>query len=150
MSRGPVETALLAACKAARIAAGHSQAELGRRIGRQSSTICRWESGEMSITLDDAVKIGDACGVSLASLLGSAGLAQGPSRPVGHPAAADLRALRRSRGLTQVQVAKLIGIPTSTLAARENGENEPTWTDLQEWAAALGFEVVLGFRPVPA
>lgn len=65
-----------------------------------------------------------------------------------HPIATDLRLLRTSRGLTQAQVAKLLGVPVSTFAAWENGQNGPSWAGLVEWSAALGMRLIHGFLPV--
>lgn len=43
--------------KAARINANMTQAELGKKIGRNPSTILNWENGKTKIPLDDFKKI---------------------------------------------------------------------------------------------
>lgn len=43
--------------KAARINANLTQAELGKKIGRNPSTILNWENGNTKIPLDDFKKI---------------------------------------------------------------------------------------------
>ncbi len=43
--------------KAARINANMTQAELGKKIGRNPSTILNWENGNTKIPLDDFKKI---------------------------------------------------------------------------------------------
>jgi transcriptional regulator with XRE-family HTH domain len=49
----------------------------------------------------------------------------------------SLELLRRKRGLTQVQLAKLAGLPRSTLTNLESGEGNPSLNNLAKLAAAL-------------
>lgn len=46
--------------------------------------------------------------------------------------------LRKSRGLTQDQLAKISGIPRTTLSHIESGEGNPSLTTLSKLALALG------------
>jgi transcriptional regulator with XRE-family HTH domain len=49
----------------ARLRAGLTQAELGRRIGRPQSQIARWESGRVEPSLETLVKLTRACDFEL-------------------------------------------------------------------------------------
>jgi transcriptional regulator with XRE-family HTH domain len=49
----------------ARLRAGLTQAELGRRSGRPQSTIARWESGAVDPGLETLVEVVRACGLEL-------------------------------------------------------------------------------------
>ncbi len=51
--------------------------------------------------------------------------------------AANLRHIRERRGLTQGQLAKLCGVPRSTVGNIETGESNPTLSVLGRLAAAL-------------
>jgi transcriptional regulator with XRE-family HTH domain len=49
----------------ARLRAGLTQAELGRRIGRPQSQIARWESGRVEPSLETLCRLVRACGLEL-------------------------------------------------------------------------------------
>jgi transcriptional regulator with XRE-family HTH domain len=49
----------------ARLRAGISQAELGRRVGRPQSQIARWERGEVKPSLETLRELVRACGLEL-------------------------------------------------------------------------------------
>ena len=49
----------------ARLRAGLTQAELGRRIGRSQSQIARWESGRVEPSLETLCRLVRACGLEL-------------------------------------------------------------------------------------
>ena len=55
--------------------------------------------------------------------------------------AANLRYIRERRGLTQVQVAKLAGLPRSTVSQVETGAGNPTLAVLVSLARALGVSI---------
>src|SRR3954467_13285179 len=55
--------------------------------------------------------------------------------------AVNLRYVRERRGLTQAQLAKLSGIPRSTIALVETGSGNPTLTVLSTLAAALQLSI---------
>ena len=57
--------------------------------------------------------------------------------------AAAIRAARLERGMTQAEVAALVGTSQSVIARWETGDHEFTLTSLRRLAAALGrdFEV---------
>lgn len=49
----------------ARLRAGLTQAELGRRVGRPQSQIARWESGRVEPSLETLQRLIRACGLEL-------------------------------------------------------------------------------------
>lgn len=49
----------------ARLRAGLSQAELGRRVGRPQSQIARWETGRVEPSLETLRRLIRACGLEL-------------------------------------------------------------------------------------
>lgn len=55
---------------AARIRHGMSQRELGDKLGVDQSTVSYWETGTNEVTLTKLVRIADAMGEPLDSLLG--------------------------------------------------------------------------------
>lgn len=59
-----------------------------------------------------------------------------------------IRALRRARGLTQEQLAGLVGLERTSITNIESGNQQVTLSKLILIAEALGYELVLDFRPV--
>lgn len=57
---------------------------------------------------------------------------------LGERLGANVRALRESRGMTQVQLAKACGVPRATWANLESGAANPTLAVLSRVARALG------------
>ncbi|MCA9674131.1 MAG: helix-turn-helix transcriptional regulator [Kofleriaceae bacterium] len=55
--------------------------------------------------------------------------------------AANLRSLREARGLTQVQIARMAGVPRATWAHLESGAGNPTLAVLVKVATALQLRV---------
>lgn len=51
--------------RAARLRAGLTQAELGRRLARPQSQIARWESGRVEPSLETLRRLVRACGLEL-------------------------------------------------------------------------------------
>ena len=62
---------------------------------------------------------------------------------------AHLKSLRKSRGLTQVQLAKRLGIGQSRLADIERRPETVSTAQLLNLFAALGVEVLLRLKPAP-
>ncbi len=59
--------------------------------------------------------------------------------------ALELRALREKRGLSQRQLAELVGTTQSAIARLEGGHISPSLPTLDRIAAALGVEVTVTF-----
>lgn len=57
-------------------------------------------------------------------------------------------AARVAKGLTQKQLAEMIGTKQSSVSRLENGTGNPSLAFLQKVAEALGLELVVGFREV--
>lgn len=57
-----------------------------------------------------------------------------------------LRAYRRAAGMTQAQVAELVGVNQSSVSDMERGASNPTLWTLVAYAAAVGVVLV----PMPA
>jgi transcriptional regulator with XRE-family HTH domain len=51
--------------RSARLRAGLTQADLGRRVGRPQSQIARWESGRVEPSLESLRRLIHACGLEL-------------------------------------------------------------------------------------
>ncbi len=56
--------------------------------------------------------------------------------------------LRIERGLTQAQLAELVGTKQPSIARLERGTSEPSLAFLRKLAAALGMRVEISFVPV--
>lgn len=54
-----------------------------------------------------------------------------------------LREARRIQRIKQVCLAADLGVKPDTLAGWEHGRYSPSWRHAQQWARALGYEVVL-------
>ncbi len=62
---------------------------------------------------------------------------------------AHLKSLRRTRGLTQAQLARRLGVRQSRLADIENHPETVASAQLLDLLAALGVEVLLRLKPTP-
>lgn len=67
-----------------------------------------------------------------------------------HTLGADLRALRRARGLKLVQMAETLGRSVGWLSQVERDKSEPSITDLRQIAAAFDVPVSILFRHAAA
>jgi predicted transcriptional regulator len=66
-----------------------------------------------------------------------------------HPIIQQLRMERRAREISQLAIATEIGVGQHSLARHENGHHLPRLDTVSEWAAALGYELVLKKRGEP-
>jgi DNA-binding XRE family transcriptional regulator len=57
----------------------------------------------------------------------------------------EIRALRERKGLSQRQLAELVGTTQSAIARLEAGRNSPSLPTLDRIANALGAEVIISF-----
>lgn len=55
----------------------------------------------------------------------------------------SLQEARSARGLTQLELGGLVGLPQSHISKIENGESDLQWTTLEQIANAVGLSVVL-------
>jgi DNA-binding XRE family transcriptional regulator len=62
--------------------------------------------------------------------------------------AVELRALREKKGLSQRQLAELVGTTQSAIARLEGGHISPSLPTLDRIAAALGTEVTVTFTDI--
>ena len=65
------------------------------------------------------------------------------SRRAPHPIVAELREIRRDRGLTQEAVARRMGRGRKALSQWERGIYTPSVETTDEWATALGVTLAL-------
>ena len=118
-----------AALRAIREAAGLSQTEVARRIGRRQSLVSRWESGDRDPTPFDLVALADCLGVDATNLLVDAGPSASVRRrgsrrlrPTTRAALGRrLRAARTAVGLDAVDTAELCGITPYEVRRLEEG-----------------------------
>lgn len=66
-----------------------------------------------------------------------------PVRPI----IAQLAAARVAAGLTQVDLAKLLHVSRNAVTSWETGARVPPLQRIEEWAAAVGEDLVLVRRP---
>jgi transcriptional regulator with XRE-family HTH domain len=58
---------------------------------------------------------------------------------------ADVRRVRTERGMTQAELASLVGMRQPAIVRIEQGQNVPTWRTLEKIANALGVRVNVSF-----
>lgn len=128
-----------------RLSRGMSQHELAKKVGYEGrSAISKVESGERDISQSMIQKYADALGVTPIYLLN--GSAQ-EAREV--YAMQKLIEVRKSRGLTQKDIADAIGVSRQAYANYEAGNREPDLKNLLKIAEYLGVstDYLLGHDP---
>lgn len=93
----------------ARIAKGLTQKALAEAIGVRTPQISAWELGTLSPSVDALAKIAKVLDVSMEELI---------SVP---QSKTNLKELRKAAGVTQVQLAKIIGVAQSQYSSYESG-----------------------------
>ncbi len=154
-----------AALRAAREATAASRREVAEAVGIRPRTLARIERGHQKPSWPTLEKLCDHVGVSVAVvakrwLLDSFDLS---TNPVASPGI-GLRALRRSRGMTLVELAKASGVSAATLSRFERGltasrllatrvggpdldrDDRDVLLARQQLAAAFGFTDVTSLR----
>ena len=137
---------------------GLTQEDLARLIGRKRTTIAQWEMGERGISHKNFAALVAALNVATRQLLGTARSTSEHQRPrsrqsdrpgsssvlSANPAArrtgldpGKLRRLREQQGLTQEDLARLIGRKRTTIAQWETSNRGITPTNLAALAQAL-------------
>lgn len=74
-----------------------------------------------------------------------------PGKPHGRrvePLFANLKRIRLSRSITQVALAKRMGVDQTTLSDWETGKMGPHWFQLRVWLDALEIDLVARERPM--
>ena len=102
------------ALRAARLRAGLSRSELAQRVGVSEATVKGWENGTRAPKASTHAALAKSLGVAFEEL----------EQP-GPADAEDLRRLRESLGLTQVEAARQMGIDPSALKRVEAGAELP-------------------------
>lgn len=59
----------------------------------------------------------------------------------------ELKALRESKGISQREIAEVMGLTQGNYSRLERGEYVPKMSTLQVWARALGQKVVFHVQP---
>lgn len=59
-----------------------------------------------------------------------------------------LKQERKEQGVTQVELAKRVGMTQPQLSNLENMTKSPSWTTINRYAAGLGLEVSIKFRKI--
>ncbi|EFV14736.1 helix-turn-helix transcriptional regulator [Segniliparus rugosus] len=103
-----------------------SRSELSRLTGLSTSTIQKWESGEVSPNIETVTKAAAALRVPLRRLI---------KVPVRQRTLADWRHLA---GLSQTKTARALGLTTPAYAALERGETKLTPEKAARLAQLLG------------
>lgn len=66
-----------------------------------------------------------------------------------HEIGAQVRHMREGIGITQAELARRMGTTQSVIARLELGGAEPRFELLDRVAAALGYQVLIDFKPAP-
>jgi transcriptional regulator with XRE-family HTH domain len=107
----------------ARVAAGLSQATLGRLVGVSETTVRAWERGRAAPTAHHLASIADAVNASASYLA--------PLPP--HPRLAHLR---QQAGLSQADVAAVLGVSSGGVGYVDAGRWWPS--NAEQWAETYG------------
>ncbi len=99
------------AFRAAREAAGLSQSDLAGQLGVTRSLIAHWEGGRRAPSWEELEQLAGLFGVPVERL-------HSPTAPAAED---DLRTLRRRCSLTQVEVARSVGLSRSGYSGNERG-----------------------------
>lgn len=114
----------------ARLAKGMTQKALAEAVGAKPSQISAWERGAIPPSIDALMRIANALEVDAATLF-----------PPQKQEKNNVKALRTAKGMTQIELAKIIGVTQSTYSAYESGAYELPMDKLPLIAEALGVSV---------
>lgn len=118
-----------AALKKAREARKVGRAALARSAGVSSSTVRRWENGQVSPGVDLLAQVAVVLGIEISDVV---------LVPVGTRYPGDWRVLK---GLTQMQLAAAVGVTTEVIGAIERGERVVPDAIATKLAKKLGISV---------
>ena len=111
---------------------GMPQMELAVKFDVSQSTIAAWESGSRYPGLYHLHCIHDLFQVDLDRLI------YGQLKPPTPMYARNLQYLRKKHGITQIDIARLLGVSKATSCKYENGEVEPSIGSLEKLADFFG------------
>ncbi|MBH5144258.1 helix-turn-helix transcriptional regulator [Rhodococcus erythropolis] len=129
MSRRMMRGFSPAALKKAREARKVGRAALARSAGVSSSTVRRWENGQVSPGVDLLAQVAVVLGIEISDVV---------LVPVGTRYPGDWRVLK---GLTQMQLAAAVGVTTEVIGAIERGERVVPDAIATKLAKKLGISV---------
>ncbi|MFM9262225.1 helix-turn-helix transcriptional regulator [Rhodococcus sp. 5A-K4] len=129
MSRRMMRGFSPAALKKAREARKVGRAALARSAGVSSSTVRRWENGQVSPGVDLLAQVAVVLGIEISDVV---------LVPVDTRYPGDWRVLK---GLTQMQLAAAVGVTTEVIGAIERGERVVPYVIAAKLAKKLGISV---------
>ena len=99
-----------------------NQTQVATVLGMSQTGYSKYETGENDIPTQVLLRLADFYGVSVDYLLGRDVSPAAAKPPQGGPGRLQLAALRREHGMTQAQVAAMLGCSASLYARYERGE----------------------------
>ncbi len=132
--------------RGARRARRLTQDELGRRVGVAGETVSHWERGTWippvhqvfrlaRVLRYDAWQLGAGLGVRMPD-------AESPRLVADSGAGGQLQAARLRAGLTRVQLARCVGVRSSTVGRWESGQSRPRGVHRERLSSVLGVDVL--------
>ncbi len=136
--------------RAARRARRLTQDELGRRVGVAGETVSHWERGTWippvhqvfrlaRVLRYDACQLGAGLGVRMPD-------AESPRLVADSGAGGQLQDARLRAGLTRVQLARCVGVRSSTVGRWESGQSRPRGVHRERLSSVLGVDVFTSQR----
>ena len=107
---------------------GLSQEELGNLLGASKQSVSMYECNTRTPSIDIIIKLAEIFGIDIDTLIAHAEIEVENTiqNTENAPLATSLRHLRKTRGLTQSEIADKIGVSPSAYAMYERGEREPS------------------------
>jgi transcriptional regulator with XRE-family HTH domain len=132
--------------RVARRARRLTQDELGRRVGVAGETISHWERGTWTPPVHQVFRLARVLRVDAGELGGGLGVRMpelAESRPTPDAGVGGrLEAARLRAGLTRAQLARCIGVRSSTVGSWEAGRSRPRRTYRERLESVLGVGVL--------
>ena len=122
--------------RAARKAAGLTQARVGEQAGVTQKTVSLAEQGKQNLRWSVMYALARALGCHLGLVFGPA--ADAEARQGLRKFGKDLRAARKAAGLTQARVGEQAGVTQKTVSLAEQGKQNLRWSVMYALARTLG------------
>lgn len=136
------------ALRVARRARGLTQDEVGRRVGVAGETVSHWERGTWTPPVHQVFRLARVLRVDAGELGGGLGVTMPAPAGLGRTADAGvggrLQDARLRAGLTRAQLARCVGVRSSTVGGWEAGRSRPRRRYRDRLESVLG---VVVFRP---